>query len=229
VEARFSSMRPREAFIPPSHRLVRCGVDALGAEELIALILQRGQQGQGGLETARRLARDFGSISRLERAGPEELTTLSGLPPQQAAALVAAFRLARLAGSDLAPSRLGSAADVAAVATCELGSATRERAIVLICDAANHLRQVVPVGEGSIDRVLLPVREILNAVLRYDGRAFALAHNHPSGDPTPGLEDVRATDRLRAAARMVGVRFLDHVIVAGEVWQSVMPLLETHR
>ncbi len=201
--------------------MTRCGVDALAVEELVALILQSGRRGQNGLETARRLARDFGSISTLARAGPEELTTLSGVTPQQAAALVSSFRLARLAASDPVPPSLRSDADVAAVAMRELESATRERAIVLICDAANHLRRVVPISEGSIDRALLPLREILNAVLRHDGRAFAVAHNHPSGDPTPGPEDVQATDRLRAAAGTVGLRFLEHIVVAGNEWQTI--------
>jgi DNA repair protein RadC len=173
------------------------------------------------MDTARRLARDVGSISRLARAAPEELTALSGISPQQAAALVSSFRLARLAASEPIPLRLTSAADVAAVAMREIGDATRERSIVLICDAANHLRRVVAMGEGSVDRVFLPVREILNAVLRHDGRAFAVAHNHPSGDPTPGVDDVRATDELQAASRIVGLRFLDHVIVAQYTWRSI--------
>jgi DNA repair protein RadC len=208
-------------FDSPSERLIRCGVDALSVEELVALVLQSGQRGQNGLETARRLGRDFGSISRLGRAGPEELTSLSGIAPEQAAALASSFRLARLAASDLVPLTLRSGADVANVAMRELGSATRERAIVLVCNAANHLQRVVPVSEGSLDRAFLPVREILNAVLRHDGRAFAVAHNHPSGDPTPGPEDVQATDRLGAAARTVGLRFLDHLIVAGNEWRAI--------
>lgn len=216
-----SPLRPGKPFDSPSERLIRCGVDALSAEELVALILQSGQRGQNGLETARRLARDFGSISRLGRAGPEELTTFSGIAPEQAAALASSFRLARLAASEPVPLRLGSAADVAAVAMRELESATRERAIVLVCDAANQLRQIVSVGEGSIDRAFLSVREILNAVLRNDGRAFAVAHNHPSGDPTPGPEDVQATDRLRAAAGTVGLRFLEHLVVAGNEWRAI--------
>jgi DNA repair protein RadC len=184
--------------------------------------LQAGNRGQNGLETARRLARHFGSISRLGRAGPEELAALSGITPEQAAALVSSFRLARLAAGDPAPSSLLSAADVAAVAMVELGGATRERAIVLVCDAANHLLHIVPVSEGSLDRALLPVREILNAVLRHDGRAFAIAHNHPSADPSPSDADVSCTDTLRTAARIVGLRFLDHVIVAGANWSSVL-------
>jgi DNA repair protein RadC len=129
--------------------------------------------------------------------------------------------LARLADFEPLPTKLASPADVAALARRELESATRERVIVLVCDAANQLRQVVNVTNGSVDRAFLPIREILNEVLRRDGRAFAVAHNHPSGDPTPGSEDVRATSRLRAAAGTVGVRFLDHIIVAGNEWQTI--------
>jgi DNA repair protein RadC len=214
-------MRASEVFDPPIDRLTRCGVDALSAEELIALVLHQGHRGQGGLEAARKLAQDFGSISRLASAEPEELTASSGINPDQAAALVSCFRLPRLAASNSSSPRLSSAADVAAVAMCEIGDATRERVIVLVCDAANQLRRVIRISEGSADRAFLPVREILNAVLRNDGRAFAVAHNHPSGNPTPGPEDLQATERLRMAAQTVGLRFLEHLIVAGNEWQAV--------
>ncbi|MGH9224477.1 MAG: JAB domain-containing protein, partial [Acidimicrobiales bacterium] len=62
---------------------------------------------------------------------------------------------------------------------------------------------------------------VLNAVLRRDGRAFALAHNHPDGDPDPSDADRRATDELKAAARIAGLRFLGHVVVAGAEWRAV--------
>jgi DNA repair protein RadC len=93
--------------------------------------------------------------------------------------------------------------------------------LVLVCDAANRLRRRVVVSEGSVDRSLLPVREILNAVLRHDGRAFAIAHNHPNGDPTPSEADRRATDEVRAAGGVAGLRFLGHVVVAGQDWRAV--------
>jgi DNA repair protein RadC len=221
ARARFPQLRPNEPFDAPSDRLTHHGVEALCAEELIALILHAGNRGQNGLETARRLARDFGSISRLGRAEPEELTTLSDITAQQAGALVSSFRLARLAAREPVPSRLLSAADVAAVAMFEIGGASRERAIVLVCDAANHLLQVVSVSDGSIDRAFMPVREILNSVLRLDGRAFAVAHNHPSGDPSPGTDDVGTTAELCAAAQVVGLRFLDHVVVTRNEWRTV--------
>ncbi|MGX1763406.1 JAB domain-containing protein, partial [Streptomyces lydicus] len=57
-------------------------------------------------------------------------------------------------------------------------------------------------------------------VLRHDGRAFAVVHNHPSGDAAPSVDDRRATTLLAEAARTVGLRFLDHVVIAGEAWAS---------
>lgn len=222
-------MQPREPFDHPRERLRRHGVDALTTEELVALVLQTGQGQQSALEIAAGLLRDRGTISVLAEARPEELTLLSGIGPAKAGALVASFRLARIAAGDPSPTTLQSAADVAAVAMGELGSARRERVIVLVCDGTNRLRRAVSVSEGSIDRALFPVREILNAVLRHDGRAFAVAHNHPSGDPTPGPADVRATEEIRAAAGTVGLRFLGHLVVAGNAWQSVRERRETPR
>ena len=111
--------------------------------------------------------------------------------------------------------------DVARVARRELDSARRERLVVLVCDAANRVKRIIGVSEGSVDRSLVPVREILNAVLRHDGRALALAHNHPNGNPEPTDADRCATEHVKAGATTAGLRFLGHVIVAGEVWRSV--------
>jgi len=79
----------------------------------------------------------------------------------------------------------------------------------------------VPVSAGSVDKSLMPVREILNAVLRHDGRAFALAHNHPSGNAEPSDADRRATEEVRRAAGVAGLRFLGHVVVTEEDWREV--------
>jgi DNA repair protein RadC len=91
----------------------------------------------------------------------------------------------------------------------------------MVRNAAKSTPQPVRFTYATLYRSLLPVRDILNAVLRHDGRAFAVAHNHPSGDPTPSEADRRATAELSAAANVVGLRFLDHVIVAGDEWRSV--------
>ncbi|MCC6175479.1 MAG: DNA repair protein [Chloroflexi bacterium] len=197
------------------------GFEDLDPREPLALVLQAGHDGIEPLNLANVILADQGNLAALARAHVDDLARLPGMDAARAAAVVAAFQLARLAARESAPTVLRRPADVADIATAELGGAQRERVIVLVCDAGNRLRRVVRVSEGSVDRALFPLREILNTVLRYDGRAFAVAHGHPAGDPEPSDADVGATRELSAAARIVGLRFLGHVVVAGSAWQIV--------
>lgn len=198
------------------------GVEALSERELLALVLRNGAPGQSALDLAADLLGEYGSLRALAAARPEELATRRGIGAAKATAVVAALQLGRRADVDgQATEVLRRPADVAAVAIRELRDLRRERVIVLVCDNANRLRRIVAVSEGSLDRSLVPVREILNAVLRHDGRAFALAHNHPDGNAEPSEADGAATDEVRQAARVAGVRFLGHVVVAADEWREV--------
>jgi DNA repair protein RadC len=205
----------------PRERLQALGVESLSERELLALVLRNGRTGESAVDLAGSLLATFGGLNGLARALPEELAAVPGVGLAKAASLVAAFRLAVLASRVIEAPVLKSSADIASVAAEHLRGLRRERVLVLVCDGANRLLQVVTVSEGSLDRSLVPVREILNAVLRHDGRAFALAHNHPSGDATPSDADRRATVQVIAGAQAVGARFLDHVVVARGRRESV--------
>lgn len=205
----------------PRERLAARGVEALTESELLALVLRSGRQGVSALDLAASLVAEYGSLKGLAAARPEELAARSGIGVAKAAAVVAAFQLGRLIDSGELPVVLRGPNDVAQVARQELAGLRRERVLVLVCDAANRLRRTVIVSEGSIDRSIVPVREVLNAVLRHDGRAFAIAHNHPSGGAEPSDADRRATDEVIRAANTVGLRFLSHVVIADNVWAIV--------
>lgn len=206
----------------PRERLLAHGVEALTDRELLALVLRSGREGLSALDLATELLAEFGGLAALAGARPEELATRPGVGPAKAAGLIAAFRLGRRAQSSVGdPVALRRPQDVALAARARLEGARRERLLVLVCDAANRLRRTIVVSEGSVDCSLVPVREILNAVLRHDGRAFALAHNHPSADPTPTDADRAATAAVKAAAGITGLRFLGHVVVAGDDWAPV--------
>lgn len=205
----------------PRERLLARGRAALSEQELLAILLRSGTRGMSATDLGASLLAEYGGLQGLASTQPEELAARAGVGLAKAASLVAAFELGRRAGSGDRPVVLRSADDVARVAMRELDGHRRERVLVLVCDAANRLRQTVVVSEGSIDRSLVPVREILNAVLRHDGRGFALAHNHPSGNAEPSGADASVTRELRDAARMVGLRFLGHVVLAGPSWAEV--------
>lgn len=206
----------------PRERLLARGAEALNERELLALLLRNGAPGLSALDLAAGLLADYGSLNRLASAQPEELARRRGIGVAKAATLVAAFHLANR--SEVKSTErviLRTAEDVAGVARREVGWARRERVLVLICDGGNRLLRTVTVSEGSIDRSLVPVREILNAVLRHDGRAFALAHNHPSGDPQPSDADRRSNQAVASAAKLAGLRFLGHVVVGENDWRGI--------
>ena len=182
-----SNERPRE-------RLAALGPEALSDRELLALVLRNGTRGESAVDVATGLLADFGSLAALGAALPEELERQLGVGTAKAAALVAAFQLGKRAARPVADVQvLRSPEDVVSAARPLLTDRRRERVVVLVCDTANRLRQTIVVSEGSIDHCLVPIREILNGVLRNDGKAFAVAHNHPSGDPAPSASDRRST------------------------------------
>lgn len=202
--------------------MLALGLNGLSDRELLALVLRSGRVGVSSLGLADEMIAEHGCLGALATARPEELARRDGVGPAKAASLAAAFELGRRMGATGDHQVvLRSAAEVARAAQAELAGARRERVLVLVCDSANRLRRTVIVSEGSIDRSLVPVREVLNAVLRHDGRAFALAHNHPSGDPEPSDADRAVTEAVAAGAKAVGLRFLGHVVVAGENWRAV--------
>ncbi|MGI8407695.1 MAG: RadC family protein [Actinomycetota bacterium] len=206
----------------PRERLLAVGAERLADRELLAVILGQGTRGKSALDLATELLAEYGSLDRMAAARPEELSTRIGVGEAKSAALSAAFQLGRRAERNRhQPTTLRGPNDVALVARRDLGDGRRERVLVLVCDAANRLLRTLAVSEGSVDRSLVPVREILNAVLRHDGRSFALAHNHPGGDPEPSDADRRATKEVVAAAKVAGLRFLGHVVVTSQGWGTV--------
>lgn len=207
----------------PRERLAAGGCRSLSDMELLALQLRSGTPGSSANDLATDLLAEFGSVQRLATASVEELTCVPGIGTAKASSIVAAFEIGRRSQrpSEYRP-KLARASDVAELAAAMLADSRREKVIIFICNRAGRLLHPHELSAGSDRRSVIEVREVLNAVLRHDGASFALAHNHPSGDPTPSDADVRATEAAADGAKTVGLRFLGHVIVAGrDAWSEV--------
>jgi len=205
----------------PRERLSAHGSAALAERELLALLLGTGGPGLGAHQLAERLLAWFGSLASLAGAHPADLAAVPGVGATKAAAIVAAFELGRRAAHPSGATVITSGADLVPVVAPLLRGRARERLVLVVCDNAGRVTSCEVISEGSAGRALVPVREVAVAVVRRDGRAFALAHNHPSGDPTPSAADVVATARVEQAARALGVRLLDHLVVTDTGWCRV--------
>lgn len=97
----------------------------------------------------------------------------------------------------------------------------QEHLLLVVLDNAHHVRRVVPVYKGTKDSITVRPADVIRQALIYDAAAVALAHNHPSGNPKPSPEDVRITQTLIKYFQDLGIRVLDHVIVARDGWRSM--------
>ena len=207
----------------PRERLLRLGSSALSDTGLLAVLLGSGRVGASAVELAHELLREHHDMAGLARAHASEMAAHPGVGQARAARTVAAVALG---GRISAPDGRGAvtcSADVAALVVPRLAHERSEHLLVVVLDSGHRVRRIEQVAQGAVDRTPLPVREVLALVLRHDGRAFALAHNHPGGTVGPSGQDVEATAALRAAAEQVGLRMVDHLVVAGHRWASITP------
>lgn len=113
-----------------------------------------------------------------------------------------------------------SAGDVAAALLALLENEPTEVVLVLCLSAKLRVIAYHEVSRGSLDATSAHPREVFKAALLSNAASLVLAHNHPSGDPTPSADDRHCTQRLAAAGRLLGVTVVDHVIVGEGRWFS---------
>lgn len=198
----------------PREKLALRGSEALSDCELIAILLRTGMQGANAIEIARQLLARFGSLGALARSSVKELAAIKGIGPAKAVQLAAAFGLgARLARESLIRVKMDEPRLVYELLGPEMRALHQESVRVVLLDTRWQLLRVEEISLGSMDQSIAHPREIFRPALIYSAFAVIVAHNHPSGDPTPSEADYRFTRRLREAAALLQITLFDHVII----------------
>ena len=205
----------------PREKLLAKGPEALSDAELIAILLGPTAGVRSIRDAAQRLL-DALPLSQIAWAPPEELQQQPGIGPARAAAIAAAFELGRRGGWS-PPKRGERILDPARVFELmrPLAHAEREEFHTVLLDVRGRLIKTVKIAEGSLTQCPVSPRDALREPVRIGAHGVVFVHNHPSsGDPSPSADDADLTDRLRAAADLVGVLARDHVIVAASGYYS---------
>ena len=198
----------------PRERLLSAGARCLSDADLVALVLGTGQAGRSARAAALGLVERL-PVGELAWASPESLASAPGIGIARAAALAAAFELGRR-GAWAPPQRGERCLDPGRVHELLRHAAHSEREAfhVVLLDVRGRLIKALQVAEGSLSQCPVSPRDALRPAVREGAHGVVFAHNHPSGDPAPSPDDVDLTERLRAAAELVGIVARDHVIVA---------------
>ena len=114
--------------------------------------------------------------------------------------------------------------NAAAIVTPLLAGRDREHCLLVSLDVKHRLLGVSTVSVGSVDHTFMGPREVFREALLIGASAVFLAHNHPSGDPTPSSDDRQVTRRLAAAGTTLGVDLLDHLVVGDPAGVSLARL-----
>jgi len=205
------------------HRALVEPADALPLEQLLAGLLCPGATGPRARSAARELADAGEDLPRLARMTPRELlrefpAALRGLPGgagRAALRLACAFELARRAARVDPPAGpvVRGAADLEPHLRGLLDGKLKEVFLVVLLDAKNRPLRTERVSEGCLTWSVVHPREVFAPAVRESAGAIIVAHNHPSGDPTPSPQDIEVTARLARVGETLGIPLLDHIVV----------------
>ena len=207
----------------PRERLVEVGARHLSEPELLAILLRTGTKGRSAIALAQDLLQQFGRLPGLHRASYEDLQKVKGVGHTKAAQLLAALELGRRVAVASPEERrtVSTPQDAADLVQYEMGSLAQENVWVLLLDTRNRHLKTEKVYQGSVNTSQIRVGEIFREAVKVNAAAVIVAHNHPSGDPTPSPDDVAVTRAMVEAGRLLDIEVLDHLVVGQGKWVSL--------
>jgi DNA repair protein RadC len=207
----------------PRERLLNIGAESLTNAELLAIFINTGRKGENAIQMAQRLLGESKSLRNLSRRSGKELANFTGLGPAKAAHIAAAFELGRrVAQEDLHHEPMNEPELVYRYFGADMSRLGHETVRMLVLNTKMHLTHDELVFQGSLSEATAHPREIMRVALVHRAYAFILAHNHPSGDPTPSESDRRFTMRMKQCAETMQIQFCDHIII-GAPRQGAQP------
>lgn len=199
----------------PRERLQLHGEGALSNAELVAIALGSGSRGQNALSLGQQLLAEFSGLSGVARASIAQLCSVSGVGPAKAAQIKAALELGRrlVATGAAGQSRITCPDDAAARFVADMSTLPQEELHVMLLDTKNQVLRVHTVYVGNVNTSMIRVGEVFREAIKDNAVSIIVAHNHPSGDPTPSPEDVSVTREILRAGQMLDIDVLDHLVI----------------
>ncbi|GEM_PF-1213771 len=206
----------------PRERLLKYGEQSLSDTEILAILLRTGNKKSGNvLELAAKLLRQFNGLDGIDRASISELSKVDGIGKVKAIEIKAAFQIGkRLNTRIISKNSLDQSKKVFEYLRGRFINETKEIFIVIILN-----NKLVPVKELSLtigNSSYCPIDQIyiIRETIKEGFTNLIVAHNHPSADPEPSLDDIEFTKKLYTSCKLIGINLLDHIIIGGNSYYS---------
>ena len=211
----------------PRERLLRLGAGTLSTSQLLAIILGTGGRNKSALALGREALLHFKGLKGMEDASVSEFSDLKGLGGAKIARLKAAFELGRrLLQEEAADARqdhsFRNSREVYEYYRPKFYGLKKEKFLCVLLDIKNRIFKEIPVSDGTLSFSPVHPREVFKYAIKESAASVLFVHNHPSGDPTPSMDDIDITKRLIETGKIIGINVLDHVVVADGNYVSIM-------
>ena len=209
----------------PREKMAANGAAVLTDAELIAILLRTGTAEKSAIDIASEMTADGGLYKRLAGITRlNELTNIKGLGQAKAATVLAALEIGRRIASakPIEKIHLSCPQDVADFLMPRLRYAAKEQFVVILLNSKNKVIGTEVVSEGSLSSSVVHPREVYAPAMLHHAAAIMVAHNHPSGDPKPSIEDEEVTRLLLRSGKVLGIPMIDHVIIGDGNYYSFL-------
>jgi len=200
----------------PREKLLKKGAGALSNSELLAIILRTGVKGVSAIDLARKMLAKFGTFRNMSHTDAREWEEFKGLGPAKIAQIKAALEIGKRFREDEvlgSKQKIASAKEVVDIIMPQMRDLKTEVFKVVYLNSNNKIIDIADAAYGTVNQAAPIVREIVHGALQKFAAAIICVHNHPSANIAPSAEDKKITGELSAAAKLLGIRMLDHIII----------------
>lgn len=206
----------------PREKIIKHGPSVLTTSELMAVVLNVGTKKEGVLEMSARITEEYGENSIVNQKDPKIINKELGIPLAKACQIVACFELGRRYFKETkGRSAVIRTAKQAYAYLKDMRDLPKEQLRGIYLNSRHRVIHDEIISIGSLTANIVHPREVFRPALEYSAVAVILAHNHPSGTTKPTKSDIKVTEQLVEAGKILGIDLLDHIIISKNRFSSV--------
>lgn len=206
-------------FERPREKVVNLGINYLSNVELLAIILRTGSKEHNVLRLSEEILYKLSSIKDLSTLTISELTKIKGIGITKAVTILACVELGlRIVNSSNNEITIKSGKNVYEHMKKYFLNAKEEHLYGIYLNAKGNIISTEELSKGTINTTLIDPDMIFKWYYKLSASAVILVHNHPSGDPTPSIPDLKKTEELIKKAKLLNINVLDHIIIGNEYY-----------
>jgi DNA repair protein RadC len=208
----------------PREKMLKKGIMALSDAELLAILIGSGNRNESAVELAKRIMGvchyNINELAKLTI--PDLCNKFKGIGEAKAITIVAAleFGKRRKTSETVDKKKINSSTDLFHLFEANMIDLAHEEFWVALLDGANKVIEIQRLTQGGSSQTVVDIPMLLKLALEKKATSLAVAHNHPSGQKFPSREDEKVTQRVKIGCEAVGLRFLDHLIIADGSYYS---------